>query len=93
MEKNIREALMDKMFAAALKETYSQLARKYDAARVLEIWTRVTKAGGAQKYFAKERWEPQMTLAQALDLLDDYRQSLESLVQKRQKKGTEKKKK
>jgi hypothetical protein len=77
------KGLLDKMFNVAINEQFSRLARKYDFARVFEAWIRIARAGGAREYFRKGEWEPQMTIEQALALVDDYRQLIESLIQKR----------
>jgi hypothetical protein len=83
MEQDARKDLIDKMFDAAMKERFSQLARKYDWRLLVEIWAEISKNGGVIEYFAKGEWEPKMTIDQALDRLDEYRDSVESLVQKR----------
>jgi hypothetical protein len=78
-----RKDLLDKMFDVGIKEKFSQLARKYNGDLVLEAWTQVVKGGGAKKYFGKGEWETEMTIEQALSLLDEYCNSIESLIQKR----------
>jgi len=78
-----RKNLLDKMFDAAMKEKFSQLSRKYNCELVLEIWTQIVKGGGVKKYFGKGEWETGMTVQQALFLLDEYCNSIESLIQKR----------
>jgi hypothetical protein len=82
-----RKDLLDKMFDAAMKERFSELARKYDSGLVFEVWTQIAKGGGVKKYFRKGEWEPQMTIEQALALLDDYCDLIESLIQKRLEEG------
>ena len=77
-----RKDLLDKMFDVGIKEKFSQLAREYNCELVLEVWTQIVKGGGVKIYFGKGEWEPQMTIAQALALLDDYCNSIESLMQK-----------
>ena len=78
-----RKNLLDKMFDAAMKEKFSQLSRKYNCELVLEIWTQIVKGGGVRKYFGKGEWETEMTVQQALLLLDEYCNSVESLIQER----------
>jgi len=78
-----RKDLLDKMFDAAVKEKFSQLTREYDSRLVLEVWTQIVKGGGVKKYFRKGEWKPEMTIEQALSLLDEYCSSIESLIQKR----------
>ena len=87
MEPHSRKNLLDKMFDAAVKEKFSQLAREYDSRLVLEVWTQIIKGGGVKKYFRKGEWKPEMTLEQALSLLDEYYNSIESLIQKRLQEG------
>jgi hypothetical protein len=82
-----RKDLLDKMFAAGIKEKFSQLARKYNCDLVLEAWTQVVKGGGVKKYFGKGEWETEMTIEQALCLLDEYCNSIECLIQKRLQEG------
>jgi hypothetical protein len=83
VESHTRKNLLDKMFDAAMKEKFSQLSRKYNCELVLEIWTQIVKGGGVRKYFGKGEWETEMTVQQALFLLDEYCDSIESLIQKR----------
>ena len=92
MERDNRKDLIDKMFDAALKEKFSHLARKYDWGLLVEIWAEILKNGGVIKYFAKGEWEPKMTIDQALDRLDEYCDSVESLIQKRLDEGERRRK-
>jgi hypothetical protein len=87
MEPLPRREILDKMFDVGIKEKFSQLARKYNCELVLEIWTQVVKGGGAKKYFGKGEWVAEMTIQQALSLLDEYCNSIESLIQKRLQEG------
>jgi hypothetical protein len=82
-----KKDLLDKMFGSGIKEKFSQLAREYDSRLVLEVWTQIIKGGGVKKYFRKGEWKPEMTLEQALSLLDEYSSSIESLIQKRLQEG------
>jgi len=82
--------IIEKMFEAALKEKFAQLARKYDPKVVFEIWTEIIRGGGVQGRFPpKEEWDQNVTIKQALDCLDGYCKSIESLIRKLQgrKKG------
>jgi hypothetical protein len=92
MEQDTRKDLIDKMFDAALKEKFSQLARKYDWDLLVDIWAEISKNGGVIKYFAKGEWEPKMTIDQALDRLEEYCHSVESLIQKRLEEGKRRRK-
>jgi hypothetical protein len=77
-----RKKIIDKMFEAALKEKFSQWLRKYDPKLVFEIWTQVVRGGGVQGRFPKKEWDQKMTIEQALDCLDGYCKSIESLIRK-----------
>ena len=90
MKEYSRKKIIDKMFEAALKEKFSQLARKYDPKLVFEIWTQIIRGGGVQGRFPKKEWDQKMTIKQALDCLDGYCKSIESLIRKSQgeKKGS-----
>ena len=79
------------MFDAALKEKFSQLTMKYNPDLVFEIWAQKAKCGGAKVSFIK--WEPNMTLGQALDSLDDCFNSIVASIRKLQEDGEGKKKK
>jgi hypothetical protein len=83
VDQDSRKDLMNKMFDAALKERFSQLGRKYDWDLVLEIWAHIIRNGGVKACLGKEEWASNMTLEQALDLLDEYCQAIESLIQER----------
>ncbi len=82
-----RGRIIQKMFDAALKEKINQLTRKYDYALILELWTGLAKTGCVKSYFCKWRWNPNMTIMEAMDCLDDYFTGLEALLQKRQAAG------
>ena len=90
MKEYSRKKLIDKMFEAALKEKFSQLVRKYDPKLVFEIWTQIIRGGGVQGRFPKKEWNEKITIKQALDCLDVYCKSIESLIRKSQaeKKGS-----
>jgi hypothetical protein len=88
-----RDKLIRKMFDAALKEKINQLARKYDYALILGLWTGLAKTGCVKSYFCKWRWNQNMTIMEAMDCLDDYFSGLEALLQRRQAVGDRRKKK
>ncbi len=85
MEDYSRKKLIDKMFEVALKEKLSKLARKYDPGLVLEIWVKILKGGGVKACLGKAEWDQSMTIAQALNYLDDYCNSIESLIKPHEK--------
>lgn len=74
-----REQLIAKMFRAAWKEKFSQLARLYDPKLVFQIWAELAK----DEWFKKCDWKPKMTIEQALKRLDEHFISIESMIQKR----------
>ena len=82
-----RDRLVKKMFQAAVKEKMNQLARKYDYGLIFELWTRLAKSGCVESYFCGWRWNPNMTIMEGMDCLDDYFTGLEDLLRKRQAAG------
>jgi hypothetical protein len=70
------ELLIDKMFAAALKEMFSQLAKKYDRDRVFHLWVNFVKKE-IRPIPADLQWHRGMTLAEALKSLETYFQAIE----------------
>ncbi len=93
MKEYPRKKIIDRMFEAALKEKFSELARKYDPGLLFEIWTQLLKGGGVQGRFPEKEWDQKMTIEQALDCLDDYCTSIESLIRKPKGEDKAKKKK
>ena len=83
-----RERLTERMFQAALKEKFSQLARKYDSELVFKVWAEVeiAKCERVEPYFSKWGWNPKMTIMEALDSLDGYCDSIEAMIRERQEK-------
>ena len=90
MKEYSRKKIIDKIFEAALKEKFFRLARRYDPKLVFEIWTQIIRGGGVQGRFPQKEWDEKMTIKQALDYLDGYCKSIESLIRKSQaeKKGS-----
>ena len=84
LKENSRKKILEKMFEVALKEKFSELARKYDPGLLFEIWTQLLKGGGIQGRFPEKEWDQKMTIEQALDCLDDYCTSIESMIRKSQ---------
>lgn len=83
MKEYSRRKIIDKMFEAALKEKFSQFVRKYDPNLIFEIWTQIIRGGGIQgRLPPKEEWDQKVTIKQALDCLDGYCRSIESLIRK-----------
>jgi hypothetical protein len=71
------DLLIDKMFEAAVKEMFSQLARKHDRERVFQAWVNFAKKG-FQPIPPELQWHKGMTLAEALKSLETYFQTIEA---------------
>ncbi len=80
--------LIKNLFDHALKIKISKLARKYDPDLVLKFWAQMAKINKKKPRIDRWRWNPDMTLTEAMDRLDDYYSALETLIQKRQAKST-----
>jgi len=87
------EKLIEEMFQAALKEKFSQFARKYDPQIVFEVWTEIMGKEGNSFYFQKCGWIAEMTIQKALDGLDGCCDSIEASIQERLGKGNGEKEK
>jgi hypothetical protein len=70
------DLLIDRMFEAALKEMFSQLAKKYDRDRVFHTWVNFVKKE-IQPIPPDLQWHKGMTLAEALKSLETYFQTIE----------------
>lgn len=75
------DLLIEKMFEAALKEMFSQLARKYDQELVFHTWVNFVKKE-IPAIPADLQWNREMTLAEALRSLETYFQSIEENLKK-----------
>jgi hypothetical protein len=85
MESNSQRILLiEKIYDAALKFKLSQLAREYDPNLVFELWTQFARTDGVKTCFSKRGWNPDMTITEALDRLDDFGLALEDLLRKGQ---------
>jgi len=82
-----RDKLIEEMFQAAMKEKFSQFARKYDPKIVFEIWTETVGRRGMNRYFQKCGWKPEMTIQEALDGLDHCCELIEALIRERVENG------
>jgi len=80
LKESSRKKIIDKMFEAALKEKFAQLAIKYDPKLVFEIWAQIIRGGEVQGRFPKKEWDQKMTFKQALDCLDGHCKAIESLI-------------
>ena len=77
-----RDHVLEKMFEAALKEKFSQFARKYDQELLLKVWTEI--AGSGNRNFRKWQWKPETTITEALDTFERYCASVEEMIRQRQ---------
>ncbi len=84
LENSAKDRLIERVFNVALKETFSQFYRKFDQQIVFEVWAEIMTKRGFDDYFNKWRWKPQMTIMEAVDSLDWYRDSIEVMIQQRQ---------
>ena len=67
-----------------MKVKFDQLARKYNRDLVFEVWVHVVTGQIMRNYFHRWGWDSQMTIAQGLDHLDDFINSIEYLIQEYQ---------
>ena len=79
-----REVIIEKMFNAALKGKFEQLARKYDRGLVFEGWTHAVTIQTMRTYLGRWGWDSQMTIAQALDHLDEFINFIEDIIKEYQ---------
>ncbi len=94
MEENgATQRLLEKMFEAAFKERFSQMARKYGQELVIQTWAQIVKGGGIKVYLSQWEWNSHMKIIDLLDHLDEYCDSVEVMIQKRAKRGKGKVKK
>ena len=69
------------MLDAAVKEMFSQLAKKYDPEVVFKIWAQVGHREGSRICFGNWLWEQKITMEKVMDHLNDYFCWIESLIQ------------
>jgi len=93
MENNAAtKRLLERMFKAALKERFSQFARKREPELFARTWARIVKKGGIKAYLTPWEWNSPMKIVDALDSLDDYCDSVEAMVQEHDKREKGKRK-
>jgi len=80
-----QEKIIVKMFAAAMREKFCQLARKYGQEMTFQSWVEYVKKRGGKARPLEGRWDPGMSLAQALEIIDEYSRSIERSIQERLK--------
>jgi len=87
MENNAAtKRLLEKMFKAALKERFSQPARKHNPDLFAHLWAGIVRRGGIKAYLTPLEWNSPMKIIDALDSLDDYCDSVEAMIQDHEKK-------
>ena len=78
------DLLIEKMFEAALKEMFSQLAKKYDRDLVFHTWVNFVKKE-TRPTPPDLQWNKGTTLAEALRSLETYFKSIEENIKKNSK--------
>ena len=84
-----KNRIIEKMFAAAIKEKLGQLVWKYGQKSVVEVWAEMVRNQELEINLSKWRWSLEMTINDALERLDGYCNSLETKIQNRFKGGEE----
>lgn len=93
MENNAAtKRLLERMFKAALKERFSQFARRREPELFARTWARIVKKGGIKSYLTPWEWDSPMKIVDALDSLDDYCDSVEAMIQEHDKREKGKRK-
>ncbi len=69
-----------------LDDKFAELALKYSPQIVVSAWNEVTMAGGDEAD-STCKWKPEITASEALGLLDEYFDFVETMIQKRQEMG------
>ena len=72
--------LLTGMAGATLKKRFCQFARMYDRELVLRTWREIAKNGGIKLYLSRRHWDDPMKIADALDHLDAYCDSIEAVI-------------
>jgi hypothetical protein len=72
--------LLIRMAEATLKQRFCQFARKYDRKFVVRTWAEIAKNGGIKLYLSRRHWDSPMKIADALDYLDGYCDSIEAVI-------------
>ena len=72
--------ILEKMFEAAVKERLRQLSRKYDQQTIFNMWVEMARTDGVKSHFGQGAWQPETTIAQALDCVDHYCHSVEEKI-------------
>ena len=72
--------LLTKMAEATLMQRFCQFARAYDRKLVLRTWREIAKDGGIKLYLNRRHWDDPIRIAEALDRLDAYCDSIETVL-------------
>lgn len=77
--KSETDILIQKMFEAAVKERFAQLAKKYDHDLVFNTWVNFIKKE-FQPFPRELEWKGRMTLAEALSSLETHFKAIEEYI-------------
>ena len=69
------------MFGALLKQRFSQFARKYGRGPVVHTWAERVKGGGINAFLSGRQWNSHTKIIDILDGVDDYCDSVGSMIQ------------
>ena len=72
--------LLTKMAEATLKQRFCQFARIYDRDLVVRTWGEIAKNGGIKLHLSRRHWDDPIKIADALDHLDAYCDSIEAVL-------------
>ena len=72
--------LMERMFEATFEERFSRMARRYGRKLVIRTWAQVVRNGGIEQYLRQHEWNSQVKIVEALDYMDDYCNSVETMI-------------
>lgn len=76
-----RKRMVEMMFEALLNQRFSQFAKKYGQGPVVRTWAERVKGGGIKAFLSELEWNSHTKIIDILDCLDDYCDSVESMIQ------------
>lgn len=85
-----QQNIIVKMFAAAMREKFSRLARKYGQEMTFQAWVEQVKKGRDKTQDLEGRWDPGVSLGEAIDILEEYINWIERSIQERLQEGRKK---
>ncbi len=85
-----RKRLVERMFEALLTQRFSQFSRKYGQGPVVQTWAEVVKGVGVKAFLSERDWNSHAKIIDVLDCLDDYCDSVESMIRAKIEGGREK---